>query len=291
MSEIAQGLETRTPYFAQIEKMLGIPVITFFTSFRFPVSLEDSDVDMLAGFLQMLDLSKGFALMINSPGGDGVAAERMINVCRNYSGTGEYVVIVPGKAKSAATMVCLGASKIYMGPTSELGPIDPQLPILDENGRYTWIAAYHVVQTYKQLFKEAVETSGHIEPYIQQLGRYKAAQISEYEASIALSKDIAIAALEIGMLKGCKNREEIEKNIKVFITPEDTKVHGRPIYKETASKCGLNIEAIDAQSDLWKAVYELYVRTDNYVMSHVSKCFENGQRQFISPIPEEVRNV
>ena len=60
--------------------------------------------------------------MINSPGGSGLAAERMINVLRSYSGIGEYWAIVPAKAKSAATMVCLGASKILMGPASELGP-------------------------------------------------------------------------------------------------------------------------------------------------------------------------
>jgi ClpP class serine protease len=132
MAERNQGQETRIPFFEKIEEILGIPIITFFTSFRFPVGIEDSDVDMLAGFLQMLDLSKGFALMINSPGGDGIAAERMINVAKNFSGTGEFVVIVPGKAKSAATMISLGASKIYMGPTSELGPIDPQISLAGE---------------------------------------------------------------------------------------------------------------------------------------------------------------
>lgn len=83
----------------------------------------------------MMDLSKGLIIMINSPGGDGLAAERIINVCRSYSGTGEYQVIVPGKAKSAATMVCFGASAIYMSPTSELGPVDPQIVIVDNEIR------------------------------------------------------------------------------------------------------------------------------------------------------------
>ena len=78
--------------------------------------------------LRSLDLAAGLAVMINSPGGSGLAAERIINVLRSYSGTGEYWAIDPAKAKSAATMVCLGASKIVMGSVSELGPVDPQYP-------------------------------------------------------------------------------------------------------------------------------------------------------------------
>jgi ClpP class serine protease len=87
---------------------------------------------MLDGLLQKIDLSKGLAIIINSPAGDGLAAERMINALRSYSKTGEFIVIVPSKAKSAATIVCFGASRIIMGPSSELGPVDPQLRILED---------------------------------------------------------------------------------------------------------------------------------------------------------------
>ena len=52
-----------------------------------------------------MDLSKGLALIISSPGGDGLAAERIINVCRHYSETKEYWAVVPNKAKSTARMV------------------------------------------------------------------------------------------------------------------------------------------------------------------------------------------
>ena len=62
--------------------------------------------------LRSLDLAAGLAVMINSPGGSGLAAERIINVLRSYSGTGEYWAIDPAKAKSAATMVCLGVCRI-----------------------------------------------------------------------------------------------------------------------------------------------------------------------------------
>ena len=47
----------------------------------------------------MMDLEKGLILLISSPGGNGLAAERIINICRTYSKTGEYTVIVPGKSE------------------------------------------------------------------------------------------------------------------------------------------------------------------------------------------------
>ena len=43
-------------------------------------------------------------------------------------------VIVPMTAKSAATLMCLGADAIYMGEFSDLGPIDVQIEDLIEKG-------------------------------------------------------------------------------------------------------------------------------------------------------------
>src|SRR4030043_45737 len=65
-------------------------------------------------------------LIINSPGGDGNVAEKMIVMCRQRF-TKSFKVIVPNFAKSAATMIALGTDKILMGYLAELGPIDPQV--------------------------------------------------------------------------------------------------------------------------------------------------------------------
>ncbi len=283
IAETNQSFETRKPLLEKIESLFGKPVVSLFTSFEYPVMLEDSDVDMLAGFLQMMDLSKGVILIISSPGGDGLAAERLINVCRKYSGTGEYEVVVPGKAKSAATVVCFGASKIWMGPTSELGPVDPQI-VLHDLRRV--VSAYSLVQSYKDLFDKAVKESGHIEPYIQQLEKYDSRMIKQYEMDIALSESIAIGALNSGMMKGCSN-DEIRKKIKDFLTPERTLSHGRPIYKDEAASCGLNVEEIPVNSELWPYVYELYIRTERFVSRQVSKCTNNREQEFIVPPPED----
>src|SRR5215469_115603 len=66
-------------------------------------------------------------LLLWSPGGDGEVAVRLVRSaqarCRALT------VIVPDIAKSAATLLILGADRILMGPTSDLGPVDPQFQV------------------------------------------------------------------------------------------------------------------------------------------------------------------
>ena len=53
---------------------------------------------------------------------------------RKKASTGRVRVIVPDYAKSAGTLMALGADRIIMSETSELGPIDPQVILADRNG-------------------------------------------------------------------------------------------------------------------------------------------------------------
>ncbi|TAM47800.1 MAG: hypothetical protein EPN53_11200 [Acidobacteria bacterium] len=280
MMEQQQAPDTRRPLLQQIRKELGRPVMSFFTSFHYPVMIED-DVDMLEAVLQKLDLKDGLALIINSPGGDGLEAERIIQVCRSYSKTGEYWAIVPSKAKSAATMICLGASKIIMSPTSELGPIDPQLTRSDKDdaAMVRRLSVCNIVKSYDSLFQRATRAKGRLEPFLQQLAHYNEMEIVELRSAIDLSKDIAVRSLASGMMKG-QSAKQIEKRISVLLSPKQTKSHGRPIYAPEAQACGLRVDVQDVSTPLWRAIYELYLRTDNFVSTRAYKCVESSKHAF-----------
>lgn len=58
--------------------------------------------------------------------GDGETAIRVVRSAQARSR--ELTVIVPNQAKSAGTILLMGAHHILMGPTSDLGPVDPQFP-------------------------------------------------------------------------------------------------------------------------------------------------------------------
>jgi len=281
--EKAQDHSTRVFLFKKIERLLKLPLVAFYTSFRYPVAIEDSDAEMLENVLQATDTKNGFALMISSPGGDGLAAERIANVCRCYSGTGKYLAIVVGKAKSAATMVCLGAEKILMGPSAELGTIDPQV-VIEEDGKTKWFSVHNIVSSYEDLFKKAVRTKGNLHPYLQQLEKYDAREIQEMKAALSLAEDIAIKLLKTGMLNTL-TKKEIRKKIELLLTPKKLKVHGRALYAKDAQSCGLNVEILDTASDLWKYLYELHVRLNMFVSSNnIAKCIETTKHSFIARI-------
>jgi ClpP class serine protease len=282
-TEQAQAHPTRQKLFADLERLMERPVVTFFTSFRFPVMIDDSDAAMLESVLQKMDLSRGLALVISSPGGDGLAAERIINVCRSYSGTNEFWAIVPAKAKSAATMICFGASKILLGSTSELGPIDPQVTIQKEEDLQRF-SACNIVESYRDLFARAVKEKGNLQPYLQQLSNYDEREIKEMQTAIELSEDIAIRALKSGMMNGI-SEANIKKNIEMFLTPKKKKAHGRPISADEAIACELNIKQVDIKGKIWDIVYELYLRTDNFVSTHAAKCVETKDLSFVVSRP------
>ena len=283
LEESGQSPATRAHLFLEIEKLIGRPLVSFFTSFHFPVSIDDGDADIIQSMLSQLDLTNGLALLINSPGGDGLAAERIINVCRSYSGTNEYWTIVMGKSKSAATMVCLGSSKIMMAPPSELGPVDPQI-IRTEDGEKKHFSAYSLVSTYDKLFRGATQSKGNLEPYIQQLAHFDAREIATFRSMIDLSDDIALKTLGSGMMAGA-SKKDIKKKIKMFLDPAaGTMSHGRPIYEDEAKSAGLNIADIDVRSPLWKLLYELYVRTDRYVSADAAKAVESKIEAFQVPV-------
>lgn len=279
--EQLQGHSTRKAMFVELESLLGRPVISYFTSLVYPVAIEDQDADMIEGVLQQMDLSGGLAVLVNSHGGDGLAAERIINICRSASGTGDFWAIVAGKAKSAATMICFGASKVFMGASSELGPIDPQLI---EEGE--WFSLFNLVESYNDLFARAIRTKGNLQPFLQQLSHYDARKIAEYKAAIDLAADIAVKSLASGMMKG-KTETAIKKKIEMFLSPKRTKTHGRPIYRDEARKCGLNIENVEIKERLGQVIYELNVRANNFVTHMAYKCIESKEHTVSAPIRHE----
>ena len=86
------------------------------------------DLDMLFNALNRLNGNgeKDVLLLLLSPGGRVEPAYQISKLCKSNS-KNKFVVAVPRHAKSAATLLAIGADEIHMGPLGQLGPIDPQL--------------------------------------------------------------------------------------------------------------------------------------------------------------------
>jgi len=116
--------------------------------------IDSADVPAFGDALMSLGDVDELDLIINSPGGDGTVAEKIIELCRAYCK--EFKVIVPNRAKSAATVVALGADEIIMGYCSELGPIDAQVPIV-VSGIPRYISAQSFIDARTTLEKKIQE--------------------------------------------------------------------------------------------------------------------------------------
>jgi len=243
---------------------------------------------MLEQLLGDSDLSKGVTLLINSPGGNILAAERMIKTLQSYSGTKKYNSIIPKMAMSAAAMVCLGSDKLIMSPTSSLGPIDPQIQEYNhKTEQWERYSVFYILKSYKILFEKSANLSKkqNLEPYLQALDHYDPKKIEEYKSDMELSRDIAVNALKAGMFKTLET-DEIKEKIKIFLTPEKTKTHDRCIYASEAMDCGLNIEMHDVKDNLWKLVSEVNLRIE-HSLPGIANIIETKDKSFYRGLAEE----
>jgi hypothetical protein len=278
MKETHQHEGVRLALIKKLEDFLSAKVVSYFTSFgNKDAQINNRDAEMLESMLSSEPTDKKIVLFLSSPGGQGMAAERIVNVFRAYS-KNRFEVMVPHMAKSAATMICFGSSLIHMSETAELGPVDPQVPYWskDEDEEPDWISAEEYVRSYDKLVKAASDGKAkRLEPFIQQLARYDDRFIEKLRSAQKLSEDISIRLLKSSMMK-TKSSAQIRKCIDVFLTQTRTSSHGRMINHEEAVECGLAVKLIDLHSHLWHTMWELYVRSEWCVNNRCAKLLETS---------------
>ncbi len=72
-------------------------------------------------------------LLLHTNGGSPVPAYVISRYLKTASPHG-FIAVIPRRAKSAGTLIALGAREIHMGMMSELGPVDPQISDLPALG-------------------------------------------------------------------------------------------------------------------------------------------------------------
>jgi len=264
--ETRQDAEFRQKVIKKLENDLGAFVVTLFTSFDKDAIIDDNDAEMIENILAHKGEINKLVLVINSPGGDALAAERIVNICRAYS-KDNFEVLVPHMAKSAATMICFGSNKILMAKSAELGPVDPQITYVNDAGVKRYISAEEYIRSYETLMEQA--SSGEakrIEPFLQQLNRYDSREIEQFRSHAKAAEDISISLLKEGMMSK-KAVSTIKKDINIFLSQQGKSSHGRMISADEAKGMGLEIDLIELGSTLWKNSWELFVRTNWMVSS------------------------
>lgn len=145
-----QGFPLPNEFGAAVKKMenlLGMPVWLLVQNGDTPWSNLSARVyNGFKKFKNEIEEDKPVALLLDSPGGDAQFAYRIGRFFQRR--TKQFTVIVPQFAKSAATLLALGASKLIMGRDAELGPLDVQ--IFDPE-REDYDSALNAVQSLERL--------------------------------------------------------------------------------------------------------------------------------------------
>lgn len=91
-------------------------------------SIDTFDLDKIYGALMKhnADHAKNVVLFLLSSGGAGDPAYQISKICKFFAKS-SFKVVVPRIAKSAATLIAIGADEIHMSLLGQLGPIDPQI--------------------------------------------------------------------------------------------------------------------------------------------------------------------
>jgi hypothetical protein len=234
-------------------------------------SLSQHDIIPFFSMLKSVGQVEAMDMVIVSNGGDGLTAEKMLALCRRYC-TGKFRVVVPLYAKSAATLLALGADEIVMGETSELGPIDAQVYLIQDNAEQQ-VSADHYLRARDDCIKKlSSDDPGEKEAAQIALSLLSPAYLKHCEDLMNFGRDFARRQLQSHMFHAEFTQDNhtwashIDKIINNLTSTSKHLSHGRMI----------NAEAINADQDLqhlkifnlseedpyWLALTELLLRTE-----------------------------
>lgn len=221
-------------------------------------SVDRDDIVFLVDLLERIQLGTDIDLLLHTGGGDMDAAEKMVEIIRKRVGTTGFRVIVPDFAKSAGTLIAIGADKVVMSDTSELGPIDPQLILNDGRGNLISHSVQAFLDAYEAHSKALARNPDDIAAAIM-LGKLDPGTLKLHEAAKERARNLAEKHLKEGMLKngGPKSYTEVAGSL---LNTKQWLTHGQMIGPDDAKQIGLLVEYIDPSDKSWRRYWKLYCR-------------------------------
>lgn len=252
----------------------GQPKLICYVSETAPLVRED--VMPLMDLLHEVPMGTSIDFLLNTPGGDVGAADKIARILRRRVGShGTLRVIVPDYAKSAGTLLALGADTIVMSDSSELGPIDPQIITRNPKGQLVQHPAHTYVDGYDALARKINgprSEDGSVDAEEQLLDKIDPAQLNLCRQLIERSRQLAEALLKQGMLQDgsyTKVAGDLTDNERWHSD------HGAVIDSEDAQAMGLHIEYMAPNCKEWQAYWRLYCEQRLSLEPRDSKLFES----------------
>jgi Serine dehydrogenase proteinase len=236
------------------------------------------DVLFLVDLLHNVRPNEGLDLLLHTGGGDMDAAEKLISMIRTHVGAAELRVVIPDFAKSAGTLMALGADYIVMSNSSELGPIDPQIVLNDGQGNFVPTPIQSYLDAFDQFSAALKKDPGDVAARIM-LEKLDPARLKVFQTARQRARTFAEDRLKRGMFKSPR----IGNHTKIASELLDTTKwlsHGQLIDHEDAKEIGLHVEYLEPTNDTWQRYWQLYCH-QRLEIKERQKLFESSYASLI----------
>ena len=215
-------------------------------------------------------------LLLNSPGGEGETAIRLVRAaqarCR------ELTVIIPDQAKSAATLLALGAHHILMSPMSDLGPIDPQF--LGEDGL---VAAKDIIAAVDNAAQKVQEAPEIYPLYVSLLSDVSSIMLQQARAALDSAADLLQEALSSNPNRSAAAVTDLINSLTEPLINRP-RTHSALFSVRNAIDAGLPAQEVALQSEQWRMVWSLWTKYFTLLYSGQIRGIYEGRRVSL-PLP------
>ena len=232
--------------------------------------IDDDDTLAFVDLLHNVPADDDIDLLLHTTGGGVNAAEKLMGMVRRVVGTGELRIIVPDYAKSAGTLMVLGADSVVMSDMSELGPIDPQRRLFDR-----WQSVQNYLDAYSEheetLTNDPSNTAARL-----MLNKLDPVTLILFKAEVNRARQAAEGLLKRGMFRNGGNWSRTANEL---LDTARWLSHGQMISWEDARdpQIGLVVEYLEYESEDWQDYWRIYC-LQRLAIEEGEKLFESGLR-------------
>ena len=240
--------QRRRKLIREIEATTGRALLCYVS--RGPIT--ELDTYDLIRLLDMIESGTALTLLLDSPGGKIDPAEKMVHLLREACGLlsgpgGHLEVVVPHRAKSAATLIALGADRILMSYSSELGPIDPQMQYSSDQ----WVSVFAWLRAYKEAEQRCAEHPDN-SAFAEAFRSFDPVLVAVAEQAVSRARTCAENLLK-------RQGGNYTAAPDILMDVDRFPSHGQMIDWRTATDIGIpQVDQLDRQSELWQRYWRLY---------------------------------
>ena len=216
-------------------------------------TLFPDSVTLFEETLHDADPEQDLHVMLATPGGDGETAIRLARQAQ--SRCRELTVVVPDQAKSAGTLLAIGAHRILMGPTSDLGPIDPQFLLADGS----LAPGKAIIAAVDEAERRVQENPAAYPLHASLLSDVSALLVQQARNALSRASDQLREAIAC---QPARTGEEVQALVSSLEAPliGDPPSHSAIISADDAQTLGLPVQKADLSGGQWRAIWRLWTK-------------------------------